>query len=1122
MVSLLLCSVLSSAKTQAHPSTLLTFLLLLLGLQSFKKFLDDIVSDRDRSEKLEILQQYLDSVKPRQDSEDAVHLSDIMEMWSFAVQVKNESVMSSVPVVLALILQTVSNSLELVPHGLGICQTLLQDRQLQSLSSNLSAEKSKAFIISPTLRMLREAVCLDGGVFAKRIFRARASTFASLGRNLRLGAGSDAPDDARKSTIRTNAIRFLLSCLKYVHSEGRREFLSQRDMVAQLTFMIKSDPPYIILEILETLKSHLLMDDKIPRDVKFKSFGVKVLVHILGLYTYGSSTQTEEEVDRVQQRAHDFLVYLCTTPGAGILYPTTGLYPKPRDGEQVRHHRAVGTKAEVEGGLGEDDYNDGVPIFNFVLSEFAQKLRPWSSLRHNQLLVAVFKAAPELVADYFHNNRSFTFEPKLSMTWIGYGAFLFDTMQTPLPPSFGDKTQYALGPPPTSILLDNIIPPQLNQKTLIRCLSSKSDLTSFFAIRLLVLALEKLSKALVMLGGSSRNGVATWTEASRRIVDAFCQRIPEMKEIVRTYKGIPADSFLRKTLCSRLLRLYYEIVPRMALAANFDVSPLFVDVLRSLYQETGSAEAKEFAVMELENLVAIAGYSPGMRWFAKVDNIPTSSSGGGGGSLPFTALIKLLCDDIQHTPSQQVRKLTRAVAMEAQLITKPEGLAVLLQALRCATNHKDVSDMTPVWSFLDSCISRCASSPIKYLELLETEFEGTDKSPADGIFSLLDMTMAEQLSYVLGSSATAAGEKQSLARFLSLYFNAVCLVDGTNLITNALYTKICKEFSSASVKMNSLGSSADTKALKRHPLDLEAEDTEHQEEETDSQVQISNEDLEELLHLPLPVEEDTSALVKWSTKNVEDLIEDGWAARLVRLLASEHINIRKEAVTNILKMAAKIKESSYEEKDQVWLLLSEVAESSAPHVDQKPVPSAFTAFASHALEVLRNPLHPLYPKINTHLTRSPVWPLDKIPLAHDILHGEPSEDDRYYTELTWLLTYLLDSLVTPSDLGVFRSKHWFEKILALGANPHLRFNLKTRILRLVYRATTIEAGSTTLVTRFGIISWLDAQRALCTVKDEAAVFAGMMRRVWDTCDQAKVKSWSRDGIPKLIEDITRA
>ena len=1092
---------------------------MLSGLQSFKKLLDDIISDNDRSQKLEILQQYLESAKPRQEGEDAVHLADIMEMWSFAVQVKNESIMSSVPVVLALILQTVSNSLQLVPHGLGICQTLLQERQLQSLSSNLSAEKSKAFIISPTLRMLREAVCLDGGVFAKRIFRARASTFASLGRNLRLGAGSDAPEDARKSTIRTNAVRFLTSCLKYLHPEGRREFLSQRDMIAQLTFMIKSDPPYIVLEILESLKSHLLMDDKISRDVKSKSFGIKILVHILGLYTYGTSAQAEEEVASVQQKAHEFLVYLCTTPGAGVLYPTTGLYPKPRDGEQTGHHRAVGRKAVMEGGLGEDDYNDGIPVFNYVLSEFAQKLRPWSSLRHNQLLVAVFKAAPELVADYFHNNRSFTFEPKLSMTWIGYGAFLFDTMQIQLPPSFGDKTQYAHGPPPTVILLDNIIPPQLNQKTLVRCLSSKSDLTSFFAIRLLVLALEKLSKALEMLGGSSRKGAATWTEASRRLVDSFCQRIPDMKEIVRAYKGIPADSFLRKTLCSRLLRLYYEIVPRMALAANFDVSPLFVDVLRSLHQDNNSAEAKEFAVMELENLVAIAGYSPGMRWFAKVDNIPTS--GGGGGSLPFTALIKLLCDDNQHTPSQQIRKLSRAVATEAQLITKPEGLAILLQALRCATNHKDVSDMTPIWSFLDSCISRCASSPIKYLELLETDFEGAHKSPADGVFSLLDVAMAEQLPYAI-ASATASGAKQALAKFLSLYFCAVHLIDSTNSITDALYTKICKEFSSASIKMSTVGSSADTKALKKYPLDIEPEDVETREEDEDQLVRISSEDLEELLDLPLPSEEDTSALIKWSTRNVEDLIEDGWAARLVRLLASQHINIRKEALTNILKMAAKIKDSSYEEKDQVWLLLSEVAESSAPHVDHGPVPSAFTAFACHALDVLRNPLHPLYPKINTYLTRSPVWPVDKIPLAHDILHGEPSEDDRYYTEVTWLLTYLLDSLVTPSDLGVFRSKRWFEKILALGANPHLRFNLKTRILRLVYRGTTIEAGSTTLITRFGVISWLDAQRALCTVKDEAAVFAGMMRRVWDTCDQDKVRTWSRGGIPKLIEDMERS
>jgi nucleolar pre-ribosomal-associated protein 1 len=183
------------------------------------------------------------------------------------------------------------------------------------------------------------------------------------------------------------------------------------------------------------------------------------------------------------------------------------------------------------------------------------------------------------------------------------------------------------------------------------------------------------------------------------------------------------------------------------------------------------------------------------------------------------------------------------------------------------------------------------------------------------------------------------------------------------------------------------------------------------------------------------------------------------------------------------------------------------------------VPSAFTAFSIHALDVLRNPLHPLYPKVNSFLTRGPVWALEKLPLAHDIFHGEPSEDDRYYTEITWLLTYLLDSLRTPFDLGVFHRKRWFEKILALASNPYLRFNLRTRILRIVYRATSIESGSTTLVTRFGIMSWLDTQRAASEVKEETAVYEALMRRVWNTCDQARVREWSKGGVESLLKGL---
>ncbi|KAL6860513.1 hypothetical protein ACO1O0_004541 [Amphichorda felina] len=1078
------------------------------GLQSLKRLLDEIVSAQDdRSPKFEILQQYLEAVKPRHVDEDAVYLSDIMEMWSFAVQVHNDGVMSSVAVALALILQVISGELQLVPHGLGICQTLIQERQLKSLSKNLSAEKGKGFIISPTLRLLREAVSLDGGAFAKRIFRARNSTFASLGRNLEIGQISDGQEDARKTSVRTNAVKFLLSCLKYLHSDSRKELLSQRELLSHLTFLIRSDPPHLILEILSTLKTHVLMDDKIPREVKLKNFNTKTLIRILGLYAYGTSVQAEEERNAVSEKAHEFLIYVCTTPGAGILYPSTGLYPKPQ-GDDAGHRKRA-NMAGLEGALAEDKFKDGIPVYNFVLSEFAQKLRPWSSLKHSELLVSMFKAAPELIADYFLNNRSFTFEPKLSMTWIGYSAFLFDTMQTPLPESFGDRAHYALGPPPSSILLDNIIPLPINQKVLVRCLTPKSNLTSFFATRILVLALEKLAIAIEMHEDASRRGDPLWSDSARRLVDAFCQRIPEMKEIVRSYKSISSENLLHKTLASRLLRLYYEVVPRVALAANFDVSPLFVDVLRKVNEQDSTADARAFGVMELENLVSIASHSPGMRWFAKVDNVANGVS-----SSPFNALLRLLCGDDQNTPSRQIRRVLGATALENQLVSKEAGLQPLLQALRATMGLKKIADLSPIWAFLDNCINRCASSPIKFLELLES-YQGDCRSSSETV-SLLNVAIVEQLPYFTASLGTQ--EKASLARFLSLYFTAADRSNENSTLVRLLYKKAGEHLSSCGTAVKKISDASDLKYLEKHPMEDAPVDNNESNVSKESTV-VDDKRLEELLRIPVSDEGDTTALVKWSTRSVDDLVEDGWAPRLIRLLSSEHINIRKEAFTNILKMAAKIKESAYEEKDQIWLLLSEVAESSRGQVDVGPVPSAFTAFATHALEVLRNPLHPLYPKVNTFLTRSPVWGLEKLPLAHDILHGEPSEDDRYYTEITWLLTYLLDSLVTPFDLGVFHKKRWFEKILALSSNPYLRSNLRTRILRIVYRAMEIESGSTTLVTRFGIVSWLDAHRAACEVREEAAVFEALMRRVWETCDRERVAAWSRGGVLKIIEGL---
>ncbi|KAM0511293.1 hypothetical protein ACHAPE_010037 [Trichoderma viride] len=1086
------------------------------GLQSFKRLLDNIISgDGDRSTSLGILREYLELVKPRHDGEDAVFLGDIMEMWSFAAQVNEGGVMSSAAVVLALVLNIVSDSLDLVKHGLGICQTLVQDRQLKSISKNLSSDKTKSFIISPTLRLLREAVSLDGGAYARKIVRARTYTFASLGRNLEIGIAGDNQGDSGKASVRTNAVRFFLSCLRYLQSDGRKELLSQKELFSHLTFMIKSDPPSLVLEILDTLKTHVLADSKIPREVKFKCFNTKTLMRVLALYTYTNSTESESEVDRVSEKAHQFLMYVCTKPSAGILYPSTGLYPKETD-EEFSVQLAK-QKGSAHGSVGKDDtYRDGVPVYNFVLSEFAAKLRPWSSMKHSQLLTAIFEAAPELIANYFLNNQSFTFEPKLTMTWIGYASFLFDTMRIPLPPLFGDKPRFSRGPPPTQILLDNILPLPLNQKVIIRCLSPNSNLTSFFATRMLIEALEKLSIAIKLHEEAFRATDAQWSEAARRLIDAFCRRIPDMKEIVRSYKSIPSENALHKAMASKLLLLYYEIIPQIALAANFDVSPFFVSVLRSLQDESSDHQHDGFREMELENLVSIAGYSPGMRWFSRIEIII-----GKGPCSPFTALLNLLSSSDRTAPLHQLKKVLADVAVENQLVSAATRLKPFLQALTMSIHENGSGDMDKVWPFLDNCLSRCATSPIKYLDVLQSYLadENVDiqATAEDRSFNLLVVAIAEQLPFIM--ETTDAHGLSSLSDFISLYFSALYKEKGSDALKR-VYSKIEESLASRSVKLAGLGKRKISKSLTSGSQEDENDDQEGEDQNGgEKQTALDEGKLEEALHIPFSSPEDTAVLLRWHAKGVEDLVEDGLIASLIRLLASEHTNIRKEALTNILKMAAKIDESAFEEKKQFWLLLSELAESSRPHVDSGPVPSAFIAFSIHALDVLKNPLHPLYPKINSFLTRSPVWSPEKLPLAHDILHGEPSEDDRYYTEIAWFLTYILDALKTPFDLSIFHKKRWFEKILALGSNPYLRTNLRTRILRIIYRATCIDAGSTTLITRFGLLTWLDAQRVACDVPEDAELYKALMERAWKTCDQARVKTWSKNGVEKLLGDV---
>ncbi|EFQ30593.1 ribosome biogenesis protein Urb1 [Colletotrichum graminicola] len=1096
------------------------------GIQSLKVFLDGFSSGNgDNKDRFTTLREYLDAARPRDTSDNAVHLGDIMETWSYAAQVNNEAMMSAVPAVLALLLQVASQTLELLPHALDIARTLLQERQLKLIARCLSAPKGSGYVISPTLRLVRELVMLDGGTLARRVFRARDHTFASFARNLEirhLGGAADGEknssvEDPSRPSVRTNAIKLFLSCLKFLPAEAKKEMLMLKEVFSHLTFLLKDDPPYLILEMLAALKKHVLLDDKLPREVKFRTFNTKTLDRLAGLYAYRHDVEGDGKPS-VRGSVHEFLLYTCTTPGAGVLYSGTGIYPKELEDEAAQDVKSLDDYG-LERIAWMDKYKDDIAVANFVLSEFIQKLRPWSSLKHSELIVAIFQAAPELVASYFLNNKSFTFEPKLSMTWIGYAAFLFNTVNLPLPPHYGPTTGYRRVPPPTSILLDNILPLPLKQRDLVRCLSNKSTLISFFAIRILVLALQKLEVALKMHREAAESSKSTWEMAARKLIDEFYQKIPDMKEVTKCYKAMAEENVLQREAASRLLLLYYEVIPQVALRANFDVSPFLVKSLTRLDSRAEEPQNQALALMELENLIAIAGYSPGMRWFAKTEGLAAS---------PFVALLKFYVENAQGR--SKLKEVLESVAVQHQLVLQQVGLTPLLRAARELKKGGKPRNLDLIWEYLDNCAGRCAASPLKYVELMQ---ESVTEGQVGNSTSLILATVVEQLPFV-ADKATDKKDLEHLSEFLTVLLSCA----QTNGEAPAVIGVFAKKMTEILVgRAPAVVPKADVALLGGEAGEGAASEVNGAGPQRQKPVIVNGElddsSLEAILDVPFGPDEDNSALLKWNFKSVEDLVDEGYAAALIRLLWSEHASIRQEALTNILKMAAKFKESTYEEKDQIWLLLSELAESSRVLVARGPVPSPLVSFAISALEVLKNPLHCLYAKVNSFLTRGPVWQHDKVPLAHDILHGAPSDDDKYYTEVSWLLAYLLDGLRTPADLAVYHQKKWFEKVFALAGNPYMRANLRTRILRVLWRATCIEGGSTTLATRFGIVSWLEAQEARCggggepsaedkveridaDSRETRRLYRALRRRVWETCDQERVGEWSRKGIPSAL------
>ena len=593
-----------------------------IGLNIFKRFLDSILystEEHDLPRKRAILREYLDSQKGRgRDAKDTTFLQNLIQAWDFAAETNFEAILAQVTAVLALLFKVLASHTELIEYGTLLAKTILQPSVARRLVRSTSAAPNHDNIISPALRLLTELTRFNEGAHARAVYAKRDFTLEPkiLGRNIGLRREQSVADHKKKPSVRTTAIRYLLTHLRYQDERAKSEILSNVNIVRGVFDHLSADPPFLIFEVFDVFKSHVFQDKAMARSTKSRILSGKALSRIANLYSYEVQEGSLEEGHKAPaELAHDFLRLVCTDPAYGVMLPTSGFYPSSFDDEDEGDD--LGEHGVDLGVDSPDAYSKSSKIRNVILSEFILGQRPYANTYHQELVLDIFKACPELVADYFSKRKDFNYDPKLTSTWIGYSAFLYQAIQLPVPKYLCGKRSFRDHPPPVSMMIQSILPQPLNQQVLTKCLNHNSDLVQLFAIRVLIAALQKLQGLVQVLNNAhAAKPSKHWEQATKRLVTEISRRCPPIRTIFLALKK-PGLKDMKRESITRLLRLYYEATPQVALQEKFDVSLPLCNALAEVEKPGTSTEDKAFRVMELEHWIQMARHSPAMRWWQK-------------------------------------------------------------------------------------------------------------------------------------------------------------------------------------------------------------------------------------------------------------------------------------------------------------------------------------------------------------------------------------------------------------------------------------------------------------------------------------------------------------------------
>lgn len=465
-------------------------------------------------------------------------------------------------------------------------------------------------------------------------------------------------------------------------------------------------------------------------------------------------------------------------------------------------------------------------------------------------------------------------------------------------------------------------------------------------------------------------------------------------------------------------------------------------------------------------------------------------------------------DTSDKDSSRRISVLLRTVLAENFVLrNSPQSFNSLLSSLE----DSETTTLHQQLVFFDNCVSRVAKKPVHYVDLLEplSEDAANELSP-------LVPAIVEQWPFVVKSGDET--NELAVGSWIAKLFTQLkqggestsALKAARDALVEATETKKVRSQFKKCLKETEDADDEDKMDLDSDPV------------QPASSGKTEEVDLDEIFGF-LPTEGTThNALHKWERLDEEEAVEQGHIAELMLCLCSEHEEVRRQAFSNLVRFMAKLKESKYAEWRCVYTLIGELLETVNGIGLDKPIPWIVGECASNCLSVLINPLHKVYGKVNKFLQKAPVWELEKIPsywIDKIFLH-EPELDDGYFDEIDWLLGLFVKSLRSKADMEVYRRANVFERILSLYQSSSLGSAARRKILHVIYRAAQV-GGSTTLITRAAVISWIQLQIAEADTK-EVALLSALARTLYQTSDRERVDAWSNGTLESTVETITQA